>query len=128
MSRIQHDAQLAVVPDHAPGLLYDASLLRRVVDDPEGINKVKAGPLDQARQLFGVSAVKRSLEAEDFETLAGQRQARLGELDRSIVRTGACEVHGICADTASDLQNAFAGPALKLRKAGNMRLNEIFPL
>ena len=43
------------------------------------------------------------------------------------VRAGAGEVDRVGAEAASDLEHALPGPALELGKAGNVRLDEVFP-
>src|SRR5688572_4096267 len=40
---------------------------------------------------------------------------------------GAREVDRVCPQAAPNLQDALPGPALELRKGGNVRLDEVFP-
>src|SRR6185312_4583535 len=98
------------------------------MDDAERIDQVEGRRLQPRGQFLGIRLQEIALQPEYLEPLAGQRQARVRQVDAGVVGAGTCKVDRIGAQSTADLQHAAATPARELRELRNMRLDEIFAL
>ena len=92
-------------------LSHGAAGVRRVVQDPPGVDAIERAVLE--RQGLGVGDHHLPLQAFQLETASDELNGMLGEVDPGRNRAGAHEANEVGPEAHADLEQAFFPRAAK---------------